>query len=104
MRRRSLSWRSSSEAGDSDSFAPLLYTLYADFNGNKFIAMTPPSAFFKTYLMCDSAAPPPQHLRKPTLYCKPPTIEPRHDLYIPKNDLKDGRNYFSFAFNCTSYC
>ena len=56
------------------------------------LATTPPNAFFKTYLVCNSAAPPPQHLRKPTLCCKSPTIEPRHDLYIPRDDLKDGRN------------
>ena len=67
------------------------------------LATTPPNAFFKTYLMRKSAQPPPQHLRKLTLYCKLPTIEPRHGLYIPKDDLKDGRNYFSFAFNCISY-
>ena len=50
--------------------------------------MTPPNAFVccevisKNYLMCNSAAHPPQHLRKLTLYCKPPTIEPRHAIYI----------------------
>jgi len=46
------------------------------------LAMTRSNAFFKTYLMCNSAAPPLRHLRK-------------HDLYIPEDDLKDGRNYFA---------
>jgi len=41
------------------------------------LAMTPPNAFFKTYLMCNSAAPPPQHPRKLTLYFK------RGMTYIP---------------------
>lgn len=58
--------------------------------GINLLAMTPSNAFFKTYLMCNSAAPPLQHLRK-------------HDLYIPKDDLKDSRNCFSFTFNCISY-
>jgi hypothetical protein len=49
--------------------------------GMNLLAITP-NAFFKTYLMCNSAAPPLQHLRK-------------HDLYIPKDDLKDSRNYFA---------
>lgn len=57
------------------------------------LAMTPPNAFFKTYLMCNSAAPP---AAPPQAYS---VLQARHGLYIPKDDLKNGRNYSSFAFN-----